>query len=69
MLLFVATRGETKPSQEIWRPYLTGRLKVHRIDCAHEAMMDALPAAKIGRVLAEEIDRRAATAQTPRRRT
>jgi nonribosomal peptide synthetase DhbF len=57
ILLFVATEGEAKPPHEIWRPYVTGRIKVHSIDCAHDAMMDPLPAAKIGALLAKELDK------------
>jgi len=60
ILLFVATQGEAKPSHEIWTPYVGGEIKVHRIDCTHEAMMDPLPAARIGRVLATELDKRRA---------
>jgi nonribosomal peptide synthetase DhbF len=62
ILLFVATQGEAKPPHEIWTPYVGGEIKVHQIDCAHEAMMDPLPAARIGRILTTELDnRRAAT--------
>jgi nonribosomal peptide synthetase DhbF len=56
ILLFVATQGEPKPSPEIWRPYVGGEIKVHRIDCSHETMMDPVPAATIGRILATEFD-------------
>ncbi len=58
ILLFVATQGEPKPSHDVWAPYVGGKIKVHRIDCTHEAMMDPLPAARIGRVLATELERR-----------
>jgi nonribosomal peptide synthetase DhbF len=67
LLLFVAAKGEAKPPHDIWRPYVSGRIKVHRIDCVHEAMMDPLPAAKIGGVLAVELGRRRTTPQTRRR--
>jgi len=56
ILLFVATQGEPKPSHEIWTPYVDGQVKVHRIDCTHETMMDPVPAAAIGRVLKAELD-------------
>jgi len=56
ILLFVATQGEPKPSHEIWTPYVDGEVKVHRIDCAHETMMDPGPAEAIGRVLTAELD-------------
>jgi nonribosomal peptide synthetase DhbF len=60
ILLFVATQGEAKPSHEIWTPYVDGEIKVHPVDCTHEAMMDPLPAARIGRVLSTELDTRRA---------
>jgi nonribosomal peptide synthetase DhbF len=56
ILLFVARHGEAKPSHEIWRPYVTGQIKVHWIDSMHEAMMDPSPAAEIGSALAMELD-------------
>jgi nonribosomal peptide synthetase DhbF len=56
ILLFVATQGEPKPSHEIWTPYVDGEVKVHRIDCTHETMMDPRPAEAIGRVLTTELD-------------
>jgi nonribosomal peptide synthetase DhbF len=58
LLLFVATQGDAKPPHNVWNRYVTGRVKVHRIDCAHETMMEPLPAAKIGSALATELDRR-----------
>jgi nonribosomal peptide synthetase DhbF len=61
VLLFVATEGEAKPPSQIWRPYVGGQIKVHRVDCTHETMMDPLPAAKIGRVLATELEKRRTT--------
>ena len=56
MLLFVATEGEAKPPIDTWKPYVDGQIKVHRIDCTHETMMDPAPVAKICRVLANELD-------------
>ncbi|TMK04370.1 MAG: alpha/beta fold hydrolase, partial [Alphaproteobacteria bacterium] len=61
VLLFVATQGEAKPSHEVWAPYVRGEIKVHSIDCTHDAMMDPLPAARIGRILATELGRRRRT--------
>jgi thioesterase domain-containing protein len=57
MLLFVAARDQAKPSHEIWRPYVSGRITMHRIDCTHETMMDAQPAAEIGRAVARVLKR------------
>jgi thioesterase domain-containing protein len=56
ILLFAAGGDEAKPSPEVWRPCVSGRIKVHWIDCAHDAMMDPSPAAEIGEVLAGELD-------------
>jgi nonribosomal peptide synthetase DhbF len=55
VLFFVSTDGVSKQPIERWAPYVTGVIKVHQIDCAHRAMIDALPAAKIGSVLAAEL--------------
>jgi nonribosomal peptide synthetase DhbF len=67
MLLFVATQGEAKPPADIWKPHVTGRTRVHGIDCVHEAMMEPRPAKKIGGVLASELDRQRTAPQTKRR--
>ena len=41
LLLFVATKGDPKPPPiETWRPYVDGRINVHRIDCTHETMLE-----------------------------
>jgi thioesterase domain-containing protein len=60
VLLFVATAGEAKQPIETWNPYVDGQIKVHRIDCTHETMMDLLPATQIGRVLATELSKQRA---------
>ena len=67
--LFVAADGKAKPPIENWRPYVGGQIKVHRIDCAHDDMMDPLPAAKIGSVLASELDKQRAPSIPYHRRT
>src|SRR5262249_6127943 len=69
VLLFVAAQGNAKPPDGVWNPYVSGRIEVHRLDCAHEAMMDSGPAANIGTVLAAELDRLEATPRTKRRTT
>ena len=61
LLLFVATEGKIKPPIETWRPYVDGQIKVHRIDCTHATMMEPLPAAKIGSVLATELAKQRTT--------
>jgi thioesterase domain-containing protein len=55
MTLFVATVSEAKPPVETWSTHISGEIKVHPIDCAHDNMMDPGPAAKIGTVLAGEL--------------
>jgi nonribosomal peptide synthetase DhbF len=57
MTLFVATVSEAKPPIESWRPHISGEVRVHPIDCAHDNMMDPGPAARIGTVLAGELDK------------
>ena len=52
----LAVRGNGQRSQAADRclaAYVAGEIKVHPIDCAHDKMMDPVPAAKIGRVLAK----------------
>ena len=55
LLLFVAAASDFEPPIDGWRPYVDGAIKVQWIECAHEAMMEPLPAAKIGSVLATEL--------------
>ena len=57
VLLFVAANGEAKRPIETWRSFVDGEIKIHWIDCTHWTMMDSLPAAKIGSVLASGLDR------------
>jgi thioesterase domain-containing protein len=54
VLLFTSTEGPGEPPVESWRPYVTGRIKIHKVDCTHEGMTDAAAAASIGRLLAPE---------------
>jgi thioesterase domain-containing protein len=54
--IFVAANDGAKPPIETWESFVDGEIKVHWIDCTHETMMDPLPAAKIGSVLASELD-------------
>jgi thioesterase domain-containing protein len=63
MSIFVAMVSEAKAPIEAWRSYVAGEIKVHPIDCAHDNMMDPLPAAKIGSVLADELDKQPAKAK------
>jgi thioesterase domain-containing protein len=59
--LFVAMQTEGKPPIENWHPYVTGEIRIHPIDCAHDNMMDLGPAERIGSVLANELGRQPAT--------
>ena len=68
MSLFVATMSEAKPPVEMWRSHVTGAIKVHPIDCAHDNMMDPAPAEKIGAILADELRGPPATDQDQRRK-
>jgi nonribosomal peptide synthetase DhbF len=63
--LFVAMESEPKPPIESWRPYVSGEIKVHPVDCAHDNMMDPLPAAKIGTLLTDELGKPPAATQIP----
>jgi thioesterase domain-containing protein len=56
MLLFVAMESEVKPPVEAWKSFVGREISVHPIDCAHDNMMDPIPAAKIGGVLAKELE-------------
>ena len=68
MTLFVATVSETKPPVETWNTHISGEIKVHPIDCAHDNMMDPGPAAKIGTVLAAELGKQPAGPRKSQRR-
>jgi nonribosomal peptide synthetase DhbF len=57
VFLFVAANSHAEPAIESWKPYVDGRIRVHEIDCTHDSIMDALPAEKIGKVLAMELDK------------
>ena len=60
VILFAATASESgniEPPVEAWRPYVDGKIDVHRIDCTHTEIMDAEPIAKVGSVLTSELGR------------
>jgi nonribosomal peptide synthetase DhbF len=69
IVLFVAAESGATPPHDIWGPYVGGRIEVYRIDCTHDAMMEPLPAAKIGSVLASELVKQRTTPRTHRRTT
>jgi nonribosomal peptide synthetase DhbF len=68
MSLFVAMVSEVKPPVEVWRSYVAGEIKIHPIDCAHDNMMDPVPAEKIGAVLASELGKQPSSTQSQRRK-
>ena len=68
MSLFVAMISEAKPPVEIWRSHVAGEIRIHPIDCAHDNMMDPIPAEKIGVVLANELGKQPATIQNSSQR-
>jgi amino acid adenylation domain-containing protein len=43
--------GDTPREPDLWRPYTTGEIAVHPLDATHQGMLDARPAAVIGRLL------------------
>jgi hypothetical protein len=47
---------------------VAGEIKVHPIDCAHDNMMDPVPAERIGVVLASELSKQPAAIQTTSQR-
>ena len=57
MLFFAATRGEAPPEVERWTPYVSGKIVVHEVDCEHVHMMKPDALAKIGAVLARELEK------------
>ena len=56
-LLFVATNGYLTAPVELWRPYISGQLRVHQINCDHDAMLGPHPAAVVGRTIASELNK------------
>jgi thioesterase domain-containing protein len=52
ILLFAATQAR-HASPKSWRPYVTGRIRVHDIPCRHPQMTDPIPIGTIGQLLNE----------------
>jgi L-serine---[L-seryl-carrier protein] ligase len=38
-----------------WRPFVGSKIEVHELACHHEAVLDPVPAAQIGRILRERL--------------
>jgi nonribosomal peptide synthetase DhbF len=68
MSLFVAMVSDAKPPVEIWRSHVAGEIRIHPVDCAHDNMMDPIPAEKIGVVLANELGKQPAAMQNSSQR-
>ena len=67
MSLFVATVSEAKSPAEVWSAHVAGAINVHPVDCAHDNMMDPVPAEKIGAILASELGKQPTASQNRRR--
>ena len=57
VLLFAAIQGDSRPEAYKWKPYVSGKIVVHEVDCEHVHMMRPIPLAQIGRVLANALDK------------
>jgi nonribosomal peptide synthetase DhbF len=57
VLLFAAIQGDSRPEAYKWKPYVSGKIAVHEVDCEHVHMMRPIPLAQIGRVLANALDK------------
>ncbi|MDT9684983.1 amino acid adenylation domain-containing protein [Streptomyces sp. TRM76323] len=68
MQLFLAERSawgeagvgqvEKGPDKDrLWKPYFSGDLRVHRLACTHDDILDPGPLAELGPVIAAELDR------------
>jgi nonribosomal peptide synthetase DhbF len=63
LLFFSATLEEPDASftPQLWAPYITGEIENHSIDCQHDDMLQPIPLAEIGRVLAAKLATPAST--------
>ena len=68
MTLFVATVSEAAPPVEMWRTHVSGEIRIHPVDCAHDNMMDPGPAETIGAIVAKALGDKPETDQTQRRK-
>jgi thioesterase domain-containing protein len=57
ILFFSATldKPDVSPTSKMWAPYVAGKIENHSIDCRHEDMLQPMPLAKIGRILAAKL--------------
>ncbi|WP_327168412.1 non-ribosomal peptide synthetase [Streptomyces subrutilus] len=57
--LFLAERspwGEVTDKDVLWKELMTGSVRVHRVDCAHDDMLDPEPLTVIGPALRDALD-------------
>ncbi|MFE2322531.1 amino acid adenylation domain-containing protein [Streptomyces sp. NPDC059385] len=57
--LFLAERspwGEVTAKDVLWKEFMTGSVRVHRVDCAHDDMLDPEPLTAIGPALRAALD-------------
>ncbi|MFJ3829410.1 amino acid adenylation domain-containing protein [Streptomyces sp. NPDC090046] len=57
--LFLAERspwGEVTDKDVLWKEHMTGSVRVHRIDCAHDDMLNPEPLRAIGPALRDSLD-------------
>lgn len=70
LLFFLAAeaRIEGAPTADVWAPHISGDVTSHSVRATHINMFDIEPAAQIGRVLADELNKKFATpARGPRK--
>ena len=51
------TASALTPPWQIWQDYVKGKIVVHRVPHPHHEMLNLQPAAMIGSLLAEELER------------
>ncbi|MFI5781907.1 amino acid adenylation domain-containing protein [Nocardia sp. NPDC051570] len=58
LLFFTAARNPaTKATHDLWRPYFSGMIENHDIDCEHKDMTQPGPIAEIGRIINDALGR------------
>src|SRR5205085_4907617 len=56
LLFFFATRKTGNYRlPEAWKPFITGNIDVHPVDCKHGAMTEPAPLKEIGRILEQRL--------------
>jgi thioesterase domain-containing protein/acyl carrier protein len=57
ILLVGTTNTASETFADLWRPYVSGHITACHVECTHSTMMEPGPVAKIGRIVADELDR------------